>query len=56
MDYRLVAGLQSCSASLPYGRFCPYLSWRVISSHLSVSLPLCSIIVTWFLADNLGFC
>ena len=49
-------GWVTVSASLPWGRFCPYLGWRVTSSHLSVPLPLCSIIVTWLLKDNLGFC
>ena len=44
--------------SLPCGRFCPYLGWpwAVTSSHLSVPVPLCSVIVTWLLKDNLGFC
>ena len=51
-------GLVTVSASLPFGRFCPYLRWGFTPSHLSVSLPLCSIIiiVTWLLTDNLGFC
>ena len=57
-----LCGLQTCgwvtvSARLPCSRFCPYLGWGVTSSHLSVSLPLCSIIiVTWLLKYNLGFC
>ena len=51
-------GWVTVSASLPCGRFCPCLGWGVTSSHLSVSLPLCSIIiiVTWLLKYNLGFC
>ena len=49
-------GWVTVSASLPCGRFCPYLGWGVTSSHLSVSLPLCSIIVMWLLKANLGFC
>ena len=51
-------GWVTVSASLPCGRFCPYLGWPggVTFNHLSVPVPLCSVIVTWLLKDNSGFC
>ena len=57
--YWSLCGLQTrdwvtVSASLPFGRFCPYLGWGVTSSHLSVSLPLCSIIPKINICNNVG--
>ena len=49
-------GWVTVSANFPCGRFCPYLGCGVTPSHLSVLLPVCSTIVTWFFKDNLGFC
>ena len=46
----LAHGWATVSASLPCGKFCPYLGWDVTPSHLLVALALC------VLKDNLGFC
>ena len=46
-------GWVTVSASLPCGRFFHYLGCGVTPSHLSVPLPLCSIIIVmWLLKDN----
>ena len=55
MGYGLMTELQSVPA-FPVVGF--VLIWVGVSplANLSLSLPLCSIIVTWLLKDNLGFC
>ena len=52
MVYGLLAG---SVASLPSGRFFPYLGWGLTSTHSLVLLPLHTIMMQ-LLKDNLGFC